>query len=179
MSDWQGQVIQPPVIGSMSSHSGQASATYCYGSVTITNQTWQAANRALYWPVEVQSACTAYQIAFQVGTQSGNCDVGIYDEQGKRLVSSGSTAVAAAGVQVIDIADTLLIPGVYFLAMNVDNTTAAFQIGSIFSIAQLQSLGMQIQNLASVTLPDPATFANPSASFPTAELFVSTFETVI
>jgi len=104
-------------------------------------------------------------MAFIVSTQSGNCDVGIYDELGNRLVSSGSTAVGVAGIQVIDIADTALTPGVYFLAMNVDNTTALFNSSSTPTGLQLQTCGMQQQALGSVTLPSSATFANPAAAF--------------
>lgn len=126
---------------------------------------WPAANRAIYVPFMVDQVVTAYQMAFEVITQSGNCDVGIYDVAGNRLVSKGSTAVAAAGFQSIDITDTVLAPGVYFMAMNVDNTTASFTRSSAVSAVYQQVCGMQQQAVGAVTLPDPATFANPASAY--------------
>lgn len=139
---------------------------------------WPASNRALYLPVEVQAPCTAYQFIFNVVTQSGNYDVGIYDEQGKRLVSKGSTAVPVAGVCITDITDTELTPGVYFLAMNVDNTTAAFNRTTNPTAAHMQCCGCQQQAVGAVTLPDPATFANPATAYVPA-LAISTYEATI
>lgn len=163
MSDWPAVVFGPPVVSTADARSGQLGG-FLMARFTSTAAAWPSANRALFMPVEVQSTCTAYQMCFEVGTQSGNLDVGIYDEQAKRLVSSGSTAVAAAGVQVVDITNTVLTPGVYFLAMSVDNTTATFRKAAI-APPQVQALGVQQQGLASVTLPDPATFANPLGTY--------------
>jgi hypothetical protein len=88
---------------------------------------WPAANRAIFMAVSIEIPVLAQQMACEVTTQSGNIDVGIYDEKGNKIVTKGTTAVAAAGLQAFDIADTVLNPGVYFLAMAVDNGTAAFQ----------------------------------------------------
>jgi hypothetical protein len=50
-------------------------------------------------------------------TASGNMDVGIYDYAGTRLVSSGSTAQSGTSAfQDFDITDTLLGPGIFYLA---------------------------------------------------------------
>lgn len=122
---------------------------------------WPAANRAHYIPLLLETTVTVAQMAFNVSVQSGNYDVGIYDERGNRLVSKGSTAVPAAGLAAVDITDTTLTPGVYYMAMNVDNTTASIfrwtPPGSL-----LQMCGMQVQAVGAVTLPNPATFANPA-----------------
>lgn len=125
---------------------------------------WPAINKALYIPVLLNRHATAYQMGVIVGTQSGNLDVGIYDMNGVRLVSAGSTAVAAAGLQIVNITDTPLSPGLYYLAMCVDNTTAAFNRGSVGAV-QSQVSGMQEQAVGAVTLPSTATFANPAASY--------------
>ena len=148
-------------------------------AVVSASSVWPAANRALYMPFEIHDVCTAYQIAFVVGVQSGNLDVGIYDEVKNRLVSAGSTAVGAAGVQVVNITDTVLTPGCYFLAMCVDNITAAFQAvtGGITALA-LQTFGVQQQAVGAVTLPDPATFANPASAY-LPPMYVSTMLSTI
>jgi hypothetical protein len=144
---------------------------------TTVATAWAASNLALYMPFEVNEIVTAYQIAFVVTTQSGNLDVGIYDHIGNRLVSKGSTAVAVAGVQVVDITDTTLPPGAYFLAMCVDNTTAAFTAYAVAALVQ-QSVGMQQQAVGAVTLPNPATFANPANTIIPA-IWVSTLKATI
>lgn len=165
MSDWPGTTFVRPFVCTVDSRSGMLGSTLVYGKTAVTTTTvWGAANRAIYVPVEVQQPVTIYQLCITVGTQSGNVDVGVYDEQGKRIVSAGSTACAAAGIQVVNVTDTYLVPGVYFLALSCDNTTAAFLTTSATpALAQVQALGLQQQALGSVTLPDPATFANPAS----------------
>lgn len=165
MPDFPGIAFQIPH-GNISTFSesamtGQAAITM---NVTANAATWPATNRALYIPVQIDVPVTIVSIAFLVGTQSGNCDVGIYDEHGNRIVSKGSTAVGAAGVQNIDITDTALNPGTYFLAMCVDNTVAAFTAATLLGVVA-QTCGMQQQAVGAVTLPDPATFANPVSSY--------------
>ena len=133
--------------------------------VTMATGTWPAANRALYIPVEVDQPAIAVKMIFQVTTQSGNYDIGIYSETGSRLVSTGSTAVPAAGIAVADITDTTLTPGTYFLALNIDNTTAAVQRLNNPPSGILQCCGMQQQAVGAVTLPSTATFANPASTY--------------
>ena len=135
------------------------------GLVTAAAGTWPAANRALYIPVEVETPCIAVKMMFQVTTQSGNFDIGIYAENGSRLVSTGSTAVPAAGMSVSDITDTTLTPGTYFLALNIDNTTAAVQRLNNPLAGTIQGCGVQQQAVGAVTLPNPATFANPASAY--------------
>lgn len=129
-----------------------------------TAAAWPANNRALYMPFTLESQATAFKIGLIVGTQSGNLDVGIYDLSSVRLVSSGSTAVAAAGIQIVDIADTALQPGHYYLAMSCSTTGAQFNRAA--PIAQsIRVLGMREESLGSVTLPNPATMSNPSSAY--------------
>ncbi len=126
---------------------------------------WPTANTAYYVAFYIDTTVTAYQMAIQVAVQSGNLDVGIYDSLGTRLVSKGSTAVAAAGIQVVDIADTTLTPGTYFMAMCCDNITASFRRWSTPDIQTLRCCGVQEQAVGAVTLPNPATFANPLVAY--------------
>lgn len=145
-------------------------ASVCAGSGIMSfisafsgSGTWQANNRAHYIPFMVTQIVTAYQMSVIVATQSGNLDVGIYTEQGVRLVSAGSTAVAAAGVQTVNINDTVLLPGVYFMAMNCDNTTAAFNRVTAPDNVTQRACGIQVQDVGAIALPDPATFGDPAS----------------
>jgi ethanolamine utilization microcompartment shell protein EutS len=124
---------------------------------------WTTANTAIFIPITLQTSFLAQKMAVNVTTQAGNLDVGIYDEYSNRLVSKGSTAVAAAGLQVIDIADTLLTPGTYYIAMNCDSVTAAFI--AISPVAQIvRTKGCRQQAVGAIALPNPATFAVVSAT---------------
>lgn len=113
---------------------------------------------------------TAYQLLFYVGaTSSGNIDVGIYDSQQNRIVSAGSTAMSATinTVQEINIADTVLSPGEYFLAVACDNTT-----GTVFQRAYADELvlaGVPIYSqtgLTAAALTNPGTAVISAAASP-------------
>lgn len=165
MPDFPGVLMNPQPISvatfSQTSDAGEASVFF---GQAAGNAVWPAANRAIYVPVKVEMPMTVYTMGVIVGAQSGNLDVGVYDEKGNRLVSSGSTAVGSVGFQSINIADTALNVGVYFLAMCVSNTTASFTRWGTAAVA-LQTVGVQQQAVGVVTLPDPATFANPASSY--------------
>ncbi len=144
----------------------------CAGAVFGAGAVWPSANRAYYFPVTVDDFVTVFQLGINVTVQAGNVDVGIYDEQGNRLVSSGSTTVGAAGIQLFNITDTNLAPGGYYLAMCCsDATTAAFT--RVVAAAPVQeALGVKQQDPGSVVLP--ATWT-PSASTATTVPLVVAF----
>jgi hypothetical protein len=85
-----------------------------YGS-----RSWGVANTAIFVPFSVEEYVTAYKISDVGGnTPAGNADGGIYNLDGTRIVSSGSTAQGSVGVlTILDIADTLLKPGYYLFAV--------------------------------------------------------------
>jgi hypothetical protein len=115
-------------------------------------------------PVVLAIPVTVYQLAGFNGTVvSGNIDLGIYDANGGRLVSAGSTAQAGTtAAQVIDITDTLLTPGVYYLAQSADNITATVH-GSNLGNQVLAACGV-VQMLSAFPLPTTATFAGLTVS---------------
>lgn len=128
-------------------------------SIGGTTQAWPTANEAIFIPFSVQCIVTVRKMFIVNGaTLSGNVDVGIYNRNGTRLVSIGSTAQAGVSViQEFDITDTLLSPGLYYLACAIDNGTATLDmIGPSIVLA----MGMGIAEMASAfPLPATATFA--------------------
>jgi hypothetical protein len=138
---------------------------------------WTTANTAVYMPFTIQSPMLAQKMAVDVSVQSGNLDLGIYSEKGARLVSMGSTAVAVAGLQVADIADTWLPAGTYFAAMNCDNITASF-FGLSTLVTLARSGGLLQQAVGAVALPSPATFAAWSTTRAAPAILVSGVATV-
>ena len=122
---------------------------------------WLAANKAFFYPFTLTSPAVAYQLLFWVGaTSSGNIDVGIYDVQGNRIVSAGSTAMSATvnTVQELNITDTQLMPGSYLLAVACDNTT-----GTCYRVNGADEFGLpsypvyEEAGLTAAALPNPAT----------------------
>jgi hypothetical protein len=127
--------------------------------IALAAAAYPETNRAMFVPVSVQAPLTVVKLFTLNGaTASGNVDVGIYDAGGVRLVSSGSTAQAGTSViQEFNITDTLLLPGLYYLAIAADNTTGTFEVWSA-NAAILRSLGILMQ-LTAFPLPATATFA--------------------
>jgi hypothetical protein len=132
---------------------------------SLASAVYTAASRAYYYPMHLDDFVTVTQMAiFNGATVSGNVDVGNYDVNGTRLVSSGSTAQAGAStIQTFDVADTALTPGDYYLAMAADNTTATYYCYKP-NAQWMEMLGIQMQATA-LPLPATATFATASAGF--------------
>jgi len=105
-----------------------------YNSSAISNLTVVTA-RVYLVPIEVEARCTvdAIMIYLWQGTVAGNLRVGIYKDgttpdlpDGGALVVE-SASVAKAGTwrkQLVTIADTVLEPGLYWLAFQSDEATS-------------------------------------------------------
>lgn len=135
------------------------------GFSSVASAAYPTANKAIYVPFRLSAPIVAVKLFSHNGaTVSGNIDVGIYDEQGTRLVSSGSIAQAGTSVlQEFDIADTSLSPGLFYLAVALDNTTATL-FRSTPSAIFLRCNGVAEQTSA-FALPATATFAAMSSAY--------------
>lgn len=133
---------------------------------TLSAAVWPSANAALYVPFIVEVPFVVKNAAVRVSVQAGNLDMGVYDEGGTCLVSKGTTAVAAAGLQVVDLSASInngsaspaLGRGTYYFAMSCSSTTASFFRLANVSIGNLRVCGVR-QQATSVPLPANATFA--------------------
>ena len=131
----------------------------------ITSGGWPSANLAIYVPVAVYQPFIALKMLIQNGTTiNGNVDAGIYDDQGDRLVSIGSTAHAgSSSIQSFDITDTTLEPGIYYLACAFDGNTATIN-HDIAGILVGGSAGV-LQQASALPLPATATFAAIASAY--------------
>lgn len=69
---------------------------------SISDGTLVASNNdAHFVPVIFPCAATVYSISFAATNGTGNYDIGLYDNTLARIVSSGSTAMSAAGVKTL------------------------------------------------------------------------------
>lgn len=131
------------------------------GSGGITPGAWVSANDPLAIPFALTQDTIVTQLAFQNGSAAGgNMDMGIYDLSWNRLVSMGSTAcVTNNAMQYVNVTDTFLAPGRYYVVMVRDNVTA--NRGYFFpapSGANFMSfLGVQDSATDAFPLPNPLT----------------------
>jgi len=127
--------------------------------LTNAGTTWPSANLAIYIPFVLQSPITVVKMfVLNDDAVSGNIDVGIYNTDGTRLVSSGSTTHADTNaMQVFDVTDTTLAAGYYFFACALDNTTGKLSRWPVPSDRE-RAMGIHVQTSA-FALPSTATFA--------------------
>lgn len=142
---------------------------YTGGSLTIAAAAWPAIGLVIYVPFSVPEPVLVTKLWWGVGAAAGNLDCGLYQEDGTLIVSTGTTAAAgSAAVQSVDITDTLLARGAYYMALVADTTTTLTIERSAPAAGILQSYGLLEQ--ASVTLPlatnaSPATFAKYTRAY--------------
>ena len=108
------------------------------------------ANNAFYNAVVVPEFVVLTGIRIVVGIASGNVDVGVYDANRKLLTHSGSTTCPVAGANTINVTATYLMPGLYYLAIAVDNGTVTMTRTGASAIAGNYS--------TTTSFPLPATF---------------------
>lgn len=138
----------------------------------------QVANAAIFQPYMLPQRFLAVKMAITTGTTpSGNVDVGIYDRWGTRLVSIGSTAIGAASTrQEFDITDTVLEPGLIYIAFAGSATTVTTLNGGS-THDQMRAGGARYMTSA-FALPATATFAALSTTVSRAPLVTVMGKTV-
>lgn len=141
-----------------------------FGLATIApaGAAWPAANDAIFVPFRLPAPRLVYKMACGTGTlTTGNFDLGIYDEFGNRLVSTGSTAkTTASSERVIDVTDTLLLPGLYYMAMAANGTDAYVATVPTSAAAVPVTQLMGVRKMATAfALPATATLATVTAAY--------------
>lgn len=125
------------------------------------------ANRAFYVPVIVPEGCTARKVFYVTGgttTGAANVDMGIYNTSGTRLVSTGSTAYNQNNnntFTVIDIADTALTAGLYYLAFVISSVSNVHIRRIDLGVMGQASAGVLAESSA-LPLPSTATWVIPT-----------------
>lgn len=157
--------------------SGRSSATYtcmdihgpalrCFGTAAApASTTWPTANMAFFIPFYVEMPEQILEIFWVSGTTPGttNFDLGIYRDDGTRVVSLGATA-AVSTTDIIqpagggDIADAVLMRGRYYMAMSSAATTLTVRALSQ-AVGLFRAIGMR-QMASAHPLPATATFAS-------------------
>lgn len=100
-----------------------------------------------------------HRLAWRNGSAPGSSwDIGIYDTAFNRKVSTGNTTGSGV-IQVVDVTDTALAPGKYYLAMVLNATTAnrAAMMSTTSNATLIAFLGILDSGTNASPLPDPLT----------------------
>ncbi|MEO6604357.1 MAG: hypothetical protein ABIN55_01965 [Aeromicrobium sp.] len=119
-----------------------------------------ATDRAVYVPINIPRPLVAKRMWYVVGATGGTntIQLGIYTESGSQIVATTATTVGtAANLVHLDITDTTLTPGSYYLAVVLNGTTATILRWGL----QTTPLGrlVVLHQAAARPLPATATFA--------------------
>lgn len=156
--------VQTPPVLSLVNRFSAYHAPFAASQSAAASATGPAANQAIYVPFIVPTPSTftrGWWWNGSVATNAGNVSVGIYDESGARLATTG--AVAASGNSVIQsaafTASVELVAGTYYMAIlfsaSAVNSTTAFGA----SASHGRACGLYTQATGASPLPATATFA--------------------
>ncbi len=169
MGDWPASALNglPDVISAGSLLSGTGPVALLTGNFNTVATAWPAANVAISVPFVIEAPAVAYQMIWENGaTITSSFDVGIYDVAGNRLVSTGSVAQSgASAIQVADITDTALNPGIYHMAMACGATATGLVRSTALPARMGRVCGAQEMSVTSGVLPNPASFAAMTRAF--------------
>lgn len=157
---WPSPVLEPMVtITPFSLESSLGATSYNGGNIGLNgyNSTaWFAANGAFFFPFTLAKEITFSTLfCMNAITVAGNVDIGVYAQDGTKIVSTGSTVMAgASALQVIACAATTIGPGVFYLAMACSSATATFATYTVGQVLKTKFTGIAQMSTA---LPLPAT----------------------
>lgn len=145
-------------------------------SSAVTGRAFIAANAVQYQPVFVPSACVARRLWWANATSgSYNVSAAIYastasGEPGAKIIECGSTAQGTSNeVQFVDITDTSLAPGTYWIALA--GSSGSLLILGVVQPNQAWNALLQFQQ-TSITLGAlPATATPVESSYSNTFLF--------
>lgn len=160
MPDFPDVFLEGPPVISPWHYPESASGFMGFGGMgAAASTTWVTGNTAVYYPFMLTGVVTVVDLYWWVGaTQGGNVDVGIYDAQKNRLVSSGSTAMSATvnTIQVLSCTDTTLLPGDYLMGGVCSVNTGTIFVGASGVTDETGLVMAPIYEQASaLPLPDP------------------------
>lgn len=125
--------------------------------VSATAANWPSANLAIFVPLRLTEAATLRRFWYLSGNGTGNVDIGVYSEAASLIISTGSIAQSTSNqVNYVDVADTALAAGNYYLAIAYASTTATPFSARAAGLSR--SFGI-VQMASALPLPSTATFA--------------------
>lgn len=157
-------IFAPPHVGPTSPWS--AGHAFLLGTATPASGAHPTAAMAFFYPISVPIPYLVKRVYWVNGaTLAGTVDVGLFSESGVRILSCGATSPTPVNaIQFADVADTMLSPGAYYLALSASLATTTFWRHTMQGAAQAQLLGA-LQMASAHALPATATFAAMGSSY--------------
>lgn len=128
----------------------------------FTSAGWPANNQAIYVPIAMPARFTIARFLVANGAvASGTFDIGIFNNAGVKLHSTGSTSqVGTSQVQYVGVTDQSFPPGNYFLGIVLSVTTGRVSFSNLGGTPDGEMCGSLLEVLGSAVLPTTMT---PSA----------------
>lgn len=135
------------------------------GGGNPSTATWESANRIVYMGVFIPRVCVIRRVWWaNGGTVSGThtTRVGIYRDTGQmlpgdKLVEGSATQATASVIQFVDVTDTAIAPGLWWIALtNSDGTANSSFMRSLLGSTAMDA-GLRVEEAGSGTLPSTAT----------------------
>ncbi len=173
MGDWPTPILFSP---SDTGAIGIADAQLGIDNTAAGGTAWPSANLAIFIPIRPVVPITITKLAVGAGaTASGNFDVGIYDRSGNRLEHAGVTAKGASVIHVLDITDTRIGPGLYYLGLAANGTDSYVMRGGGTELGRAMGV-LQMASGYSTGLVATATYAAfTQASWPTITAYTRSY----
>lgn len=128
-----------------------------FQGIQQTTGAYPAANRAYYSEIIMPTRFKVARFFTQYsGTTAGNFDIAIYRANLSKIIGTGATAKLTATAnltQYVDVTDTPLPPGRYFLGFAHDGTVSWNEFSP--TLAAMLKIGGMWQQASAYTLPDP------------------------
>jgi hypothetical protein len=152
------------------------------GGVFTSTLAWPTANLAIFTAIVVRNRVTIFQMGWLNGATLGNdIDVGVYDRNLNKVISTGATAQSGTSVaQFVDITDTPLDAGLYYMAMSSNQSAAGIVAkGSTSTAASVTCRALGSFQMASAhPLPTTATVAAHASTMPVPLIMASLTATI-
>lgn len=143
-----------------------------------TSTAWPTAKLVAYIPFTIRKQFTVRTIGWQNGTTPvGNVEVGIYNESGTRMGTSGSTAAGTSAAIQVTTPTAFTLPGFarYYFAVTCDNVGGSYTLsmsGSTIAAGTSGGLGIMTETTGTFGLTNPW---GTLAVLTSAELFPNVF----
>lgn len=140
-------------------------------SINFSSATYESASRAVYYPITLPAPCTVRRVWWANGattTGGATIEVGIYADAGyspgAKVLSGSATQGTASQVQFVDVTDTTLPVGLWWVAIVSSSATNTTVFRTLISGTQIDALYRYEQASAS-PLPASATPVQSSIGY--------------
>jgi hypothetical protein len=166
--------VIPPLLGEVDqviinpwSVNSLGTQLYAFNQTVPTAAAAPAANLLMLVPFWVPAPFTITKLYWVMGAAAGTVDMGVYDESANLLLSAANPS-ASGTFQVVDVTDTTIARGRYYMGLIGSTVTTLTFLKSAPAAGVCQAMGMLQQ--ASITLPlstgaSPATFAKYAQAY--------------